>query len=166
MRAQSNHKVTTTACLLVLGFLLWNHHFVHNTQLYAPSNAARAKCRALKFLAGPASDFYSRETSDRFQFGTRPSLIRNATIWTSAHNGTEVVSGDVFLDGGIIKAVGSVPGHLLIKAPDLVVYEANGGWLTPGLGLFHYRCCQDAFYIFYSGYSHAHGCHEFACTMG
>ena len=41
----------------------------------------------------------------RTQPGTKPTLIRNATIWTGKGNGTVVVSGDILLGDWIIKAV-------------------------------------------------------------
>lgn len=94
------------------------------------------KCAALKVPAGPPEDFYTRETSDRYQAGTTATLIRNATIFTGARNGTEVVYGDVLLNGGIVKALGYIPPRLLALANDVEVVDAGGRWVTPGLGMF------------------------------
>jgi len=99
-------------------------------------------CAALKVPAGPPADFYSRNVSGRFQLGTKPTLIRNATIWTGEGNGMVVVLGDILLDGGIIKAVGHVSSEMLPETRIIEVYDAKGAWITPGLGgwlrpLFH-----------------------------
>ena len=90
-------------------------------------------CAALKVPAGPPADFYSRKVSDRFQPGTKPTLIRNATIWTGEGNGTAVVLGDILLDGGVIKAVGHVPSEMIPETRAVEVYDAKGAWITPGL---------------------------------
>lgn len=101
------------------------------------------KCTALKVPAGPPKDFDSREISDRYQAGTRAMLIRNATIFTGARNGTEIVYGDVFLDGGVVKALGYIPPRLLARAKDIEVVEAGGKWVTPGLGTCWSRFCRS-----------------------
>jgi cytosine/adenosine deaminase-related metal-dependent hydrolase len=59
-------------------------------------------------------------------------LIRNATIWTGAVKGLEVVRGDVLLDQGLVKAVGVVEQGLLKGLEGLVEYDARGAWVTPG----------------------------------
>lgn len=65
------------------------------------------KCRFLNVTPAPSPEFATRTVSDRFQPGTKPVLIRNATIWTGADEGLEVLLGDVYLEGGIIKRIGS-----------------------------------------------------------
>lgn len=92
------------------------------------------KCASLKVAPGPRPDFYLRDTSDRFEPGTPSTLIKDAHIWTGARNGTETITGDVLLSGGVVKGIGYIPRVLLDKLTDLVVIEANGGWVTPGLG--------------------------------
>lgn len=91
-----------------------------------------AQCTALKLPAGPSPDFHKRASSDRFVSGTRPTLIQNASIWTGAKGGTEIVEGDILLDRGIVKAVGDIPASLL--GNDVEVINAGRSWLTPGLG--------------------------------
>lgn len=75
-----------------------------------------------------------RMQSDRFEDGTRPTLIKNAHIWTGARNGTETVVGDVLLSGGLIKGIGYIPRYIVDDLTDLVTIEADGAWVTPGLG--------------------------------
>lgn len=92
------------------------------------------KCRALHTPAGvDEALFHKRTHSDRFVPGTKPTLIRNARIWTGNSNGTEVINGSILLDRGMIKALGRVP-HISAEGPykDLVVVDANGAWVTPG----------------------------------
>ncbi|KAI1784103.1 hypothetical protein LXA43DRAFT_902257 [Ganoderma leucocontextum] len=92
-----------------------------------------AQCRSLHVRPGPPSDFHLRSQSDRYQPGTEAVLIRNATIWTGRIDGTEVLHGDAFLDGGLIKAIGNVPGDVVTARNDVLVIEADGAWLTPGI---------------------------------
>lgn len=64
--------------------------------------------------------------------GTKPFLVRNATIWTGGDAGREVMRGDVFMRNGIIVSVtkGGENGDL---DEGTVVLEAEGAWLTPGI---------------------------------
>jgi len=113
------------------------HRAPHNAQLIL------SQCTALNALPGPPVNFLEREVSDRFEPGTKPTLIRNATIWTGAHNGTEVIFGDILLDGGIIKGIGEIPDFRLTGiTDDLVTINANGAWMTPGLGQFSRVCFE------------------------
>ena len=91
-----------------------------------------ARCSALHVPAGPHPNFPQRTVSDRFVAGTKATLIRNATIWTGHNTGNQVIVGDVLLDGGMIRAVGTVPKELLggIEVNEL---DARMQWLTPGL---------------------------------
>ncbi|KAF7312947.1 Composite domain of metallo-dependent hydrolase [Mycena kentingensis (nom. inval.)] len=95
-----------------------------------------AQCLALDTpLTPPPSLIASRSSysgvSDRFVPGTRATLIRNAKILTGARNGTEVVFGDVLLDGGLVRAVGYVPSALIDASVDVI--DAEGRWVSPGL---------------------------------
>jgi len=93
------------------------------------------RCAAQKASPGPHANFLIREVSDRFETGTKPTLIRNATIWSGGRNGTEVIFGDLLLDGGIVKGMGEIPDFRIARiADELTVVDANGSWLTPGLG--------------------------------
>ncbi len=83
------------------------------------------KCRSLQLKPGPPSDFYSRAYSDRYQPGTEQVLILNATVWTGNFNGSEVLRGDVFLDKGIIKAVGN-PLGAYISSSNVNTIDAKG----------------------------------------
>ena len=87
---------------------------------------------------GLQSDFFSRSHSDRFEDGTRPTLIQNAKIWTGWQNGTEVLRADIFLDKGIIKSIGHLRGPSIHQyGKDLEVFDAKGAWVTPGLVDIH-----------------------------
>lgn len=105
---------------------------VHRAPLHAKE--ILHQCAGLRATPGPPVDFLARDISDRFEPGTPPTLIRNAHIWTGARNGTETVKGDVLLSGGVVKGIGYVPQNLLDSLTDLVTVEADGAWLTPGLG--------------------------------
>ena len=98
------------------------------------ANAILTQCAQLNAVPGPPADFDAREVSDRYEPGTGPTHIRNATIWTGARNGTEVVYGDVYLEKGLVKRIGYIPKYVLDAAENLTVVDAHGGWVTPGLG--------------------------------
>ena len=94
------------------------------------------QCRYIKTPAGPPANFHARSKSDRFSPGAKPTLIRNATIWTSRQNGTEVVQGDLLLLKGLIRGVGAIaPGAL--EDLNVEVVDANGAWVTPGIVDLH-----------------------------
>ncbi|KAL1674796.1 hypothetical protein EV122DRAFT_219970 [Schizophyllum commune] len=98
--------------------------------------AALARCRTLHAKPGPPPNFHARAVSDRYEAGTRPTLVRNATIWT----GEGVVEGgDILLAGGVIQAVGHLgaasdlgEGYTAVE-----VVDAHGAWVTPGLVDIH-----------------------------
>ncbi|KAF8525610.1 hypothetical protein BU17DRAFT_41726 [Hysterangium stoloniferum] len=84
-----------------------------------------------------------RAESDRFVPGTKPTLLRNAKIWTGGLNGTEgtclVIYGDLLLDKGLIKAIGYIPTRLLksFDKQQLHIQDLQGAWVTPGLVDLH-----------------------------
>ncbi|KAG2015464.1 hypothetical protein CC2G_008734 [Coprinopsis cinerea AmutBmut pab1-1] len=100
-----------------------------------PINADKIinQCKALNVIPGPPSNFHQRTESDRFEAGTLPVLIRNATLWTGANDGKEVIKGDLLLANGLIKAVGEVESVQLKAYADLLTVDANGAWVTPGI---------------------------------
>lgn len=106
---------------------------VHRVPVNA--NQVLRQCAANRATPGPPPDFAAREQSDRFEPGTRPTLIKNAQIWTGARNGTESVKGDVLLSGGVVKGIGYIPRALLDGLTDLATVDADGAWVTPGLGV-------------------------------
>ncbi|GJE95461.1 carbohydrate esterase family 9 protein [Phanerochaete sordida] len=132
-----------TSLVIVAVFLLFNlcYHVVYfsndenRRSVHVPihASATLARCRALDAKPGPPEDFYARNVSDRFQTGTKPVVIRNATIWTGRVQGLEVLQGDVLFDGGIIKHVGTISEALLGEYDDLVSVDAHGAWVTPGI---------------------------------
>jgi imidazolonepropionase-like amidohydrolase len=81
------------------------------------------------------------ELSDRYAENTKPVLVRNATIWTAANGGYEVLTGDLFMHHGLIKAVGDVPLSLLqeleLESMGLEVVDADGAWVTPWIVDLH-----------------------------
>ncbi|RSL41546.1 hypothetical protein CEP54_015786 [Fusarium duplospermum] len=85
-----------------------------------------------------------RDKNARYIDGGKPTLIKNATIWVGepvkgtseddarAGKGWEWVSGDVFLEKGLIQRVDK--DILLSSLPDdTVVYDARGRRLTSGI---------------------------------
>ncbi|KAJ6570161.1 carbohydrate esterase family 9 protein [Mycena vulgaris] len=136
-----NYRILGATLLLCLLYLYRPLHFSFSPSV-APSPArasAISRCHALQMKPGPPEDFHERSESDRFVPGTSPHLIKNAKMWTGASNGTEVFSGDILIDKGLIKGVGHFGSAALLKAygADLVVVDAKGAWVTPGIVDLH-----------------------------
>ncbi|KAF9017784.1 hypothetical protein BDZ89DRAFT_1165551 [Hymenopellis radicata] len=104
-----------------------------------PLHAAETlqKCRQLDMTPGPPPEFWSRTESDRFVEGTQPVYIKNATIWTGGVDGLEVIKGDLLLARGLIQQVGSISASALEQYSDLVEYDAEGAWVSPGIFDLH-----------------------------
>lgn len=118
--------------------------FFRGHRVRPPLNASAIihRCRQLHVQAGPPKDFHRRTHSDRFEEGTtRPILIQNAKIWTGRKNGTDVIRGDILLDKGLIKSIGHlrglVPQLQREHGKNLVVVDAKGAWVTPGIVDIH-----------------------------
>ncbi|EGO25215.1 hypothetical protein SERLADRAFT_414896 [Serpula lacrymans var. lacrymans S7.9] len=103
-----------------------------------------AKCRALNTRPGASTN--ERLQLDRFQPGTNPIVIRNASIWTGLDNGLDVLQADLFLDKGLIKSVGEIDLTILAKdrTKEITVIDAHGTWLTPGIVDVHSHMSVDA----------------------
>ena len=102
------------------------------------------RCASLRMKSGPPLNFEDRSASDRFEEGTPATIIRNATIWTGRENGTEIISGDLLLDKGIVKEIGQVPRTPL---RDVRTVDAGGAWVTPGLSACYW-------YLYRVDYTH------------
>ncbi|KAF8500595.1 carbohydrate esterase family 9 protein [Hysterangium stoloniferum] len=126
----------------------WYSYTSSNTNHHIPANAAHVlgRCGELEFMPGPPVNFAGREQSDRFEAGTPPTIIHNATIWTGNHGGHEIVKGDVLLNKGLVRWVG---GPYLQEAQslygsNLVIVDAKGAWVTPGIIDLHSHLGVDS----------------------
>ncbi|KAH8116655.1 composite domain of metallo-dependent hydrolase [Phellopilus nigrolimitatus] len=143
-RNARRHRLLPIFVLGLLTFLALGAH-VHLTQnsygvVRIPVNASQlqARCENLKLKPGPLPTFNNRTSSDRFALGSKPTLIKNATIWTGRTNGLEIIKGDILLNKGIIKAVGTVEEALLQQLDYAVeIIDADGAWITPGIVDLH-----------------------------
>ncbi|PBK90230.1 carbohydrate esterase family 9 protein [Armillaria gallica] len=98
----------------------------------------RQKCQNIHVLPGPQQEFASRTESDRHVQSTRPTLLKNATIWTGRVSGFEVVRGDLLMDKGIVKKVGAIDVEVLDGfCAELVVHDVGGAWVSPGIVDLH-----------------------------
>ncbi|KLO20165.1 composite domain of metallo-dependent hydrolase [Schizopora paradoxa] len=106
---------------------------------YAPDVLAR--CASLNATPSPPANFHARKTSDRFQEGTRPTLITNAKVWTGDEEGTRVLDcADILLDHGLVRWIGNCgkPSSALDGyGSELSILDASGAWLTPGIVDLH-----------------------------
>ncbi|KAJ6572062.1 carbohydrate esterase family 9 protein [Mycena capillaripes] len=122
-----------------LTYLLWPKS--HSETLPINSEGIIAQCSALHLTPGPPDDFHSRTQSDRFEKGTKPTLIRNATIWTGLDGGNAVIHGDILIDKGLIKKVGTVD---LRSYANVEVLDAAGNWVSPGIVDLHSHLGVDS----------------------
>ncbi|OAX33578.1 hypothetical protein K503DRAFT_700202 [Rhizopogon vinicolor AM-OR11-026] len=110
------------------------HELARRSQILTKCAYTRAKPEILPH-------FHARTQSDRYAENTKPVLVRNATIWTAADGGNEVLTGDLLMHHGLIKAVGDVPLSLLqeleLENMGLEVVDADGAWVTPGIVDLH-----------------------------
>ncbi|KAG6900680.1 hypothetical protein C0993_004990 [Termitomyces sp. T159_Od127] len=132
---------------LILGLFNAKFNWKSATTANLPINAVEIlrKCNSLSAEPGPPVDFYSRIESDRFQSGTPPTLIRNATIWTGRVSGHEIIVGDLLLDKGIIKEVGDISQTIIDSyGEQLVVVDAARAWVSPGIVDMHSHLGVDS----------------------
>jgi hypothetical protein len=135
----SSSQASALAFLFVV-YVLYNYNSVLWPSSVPPHVALQvSRCRALNKPPGPPPDFHKRTKSDRFAPGTRPTLLKNAKIWTGARNGSEVIHGDILLDKGLIQNIGHFnEASLRLKiGHDLVVMDVKGAWVTPGIVDMH-----------------------------
>jgi hypothetical protein len=131
-------------------------------------NNVLAQCAALRSTPGPPAGFSARDESDRHEPGTHATLIRNCLIFTGRDNGTDVVRGDILLEKGIIRTIGEIADSLIKATPNLTVVDANGAWVTPGLGqlllTFNFMLSGFDDFILSSRFTYPFGCFELART--
>ncbi|KAJ7765048.1 hypothetical protein DFH07DRAFT_902839 [Mycena maculata] len=124
--------------LFVLSGYLPGYH-VLETQNIPHAQEMQAKCRTISNLPGPPGSFLKREVSDRFEVGTNSTLILNTTMLIGQGNDTHILHGDLYLDKGLVKAIGSLSHLALVNGSvlNLTVINANEAWVTPGLVDIH-----------------------------
>ncbi|KAJ3829135.1 hypothetical protein F5880DRAFT_1607895 [Lentinula raphanica] len=128
--------LTSLLCFWFVNAISKPHHPPSNH-----SSALLKRCQSLKQSPGPPVNFHRRRASDRFEPGTKPTLIKNATIWTGLNNGTQILRGDILLDKGIIMGVGHF--GTASYGNELVVIDAGGRWVSPGIVDLHSHLGDD-----------------------
>ncbi|KAG1827620.1 uncharacterized protein BJ212DRAFT_1256353 [Suillus subaureus] len=100
-----------------------------------------SKCAYTHARPGPPPHFHARIQSDRYAENTKPILVRNATIWTAANDGHEVLTGDLLMHRGLVKAIGDVPLSMIqqleLENVNLEIVDVHGAWVTPGIVDLH-----------------------------
>ncbi|CAM1510198.1 Fc.00g005330.m01.CDS01 [Cosmosporella sp. VM-42] len=133
------------ACLFFIAFSQWIQLRGNGgTQLSLKKlNADLETCKKLRTKPKDPAGL-GRDKNARYIEGGKPTLIKNATIWVGepikgtgekdarAGKGWKWVSGDVFLEHGLIKKVES--DILIASLPDnTITYDAHGRQLTSGV---------------------------------
>ncbi len=140
-------KFITVACLALIVMSQWKQSWY--TERAAP-NLSAARLHAdlqtcLKLQSKPQDPIgLGRERNARYVDGGKPTLIKNATIWVGepvagtseadapAGKGWEWISGDVYVEYGLIQRVEDAIAAASLSADTLVV-EAHGRLLTSGI---------------------------------
>ncbi|KAI0787214.1 hypothetical protein BC629DRAFT_1515632 [Irpex lacteus] len=121
-RARRTPVLLLTLCAAVATLTVYACNFY----LVSSSRDAPARLQHVPFNAQQllTSDFHARAQSDRFEEGTRPTLIKNAI------SGRTVVETCCFLEG---RERHWIRSELRARClTDLVTIEADGAWVTPG----------------------------------
>ncbi|KAF8332695.1 composite domain of metallo-dependent hydrolase [Cantharellus anzutake] len=135
--------------VVIISSLGWTHHLGRSPSArhVVPINAQQIirECLSLNTLPGPPPSFASRTESDRYEPGTRVTLIQNATLWTGGDDGREViVGGEILIDKGIIKAVGEDISRLFDLRGNVFRINAELSWVTPGINDLHSHLGVDS----------------------
>ena len=86
-----------------------------------------------------------RTESDRFVHGTKPTLLRNGTVWTGEEGGKEVLYGhDVLLDGGVVVKISKEIDSAELDISGVSEVQLHGAWVTPGIVDMHSHLGVDA----------------------
>ncbi|KAJ8523536.1 hypothetical protein ONZ45_g113 [Pleurotus djamor] len=128
-------------CLLGIVFTLLGQLYrpsvVHFTLPVLRSSVERDTrfCASIKHH-DPANiaPFDDRKESDRYDPKANATIIKNAVIWTGRYNGTQIISGSILIDKGVIQRIGKIPDRFITD--NTVVIDARGRWVTPGLGSY------------------------------
>ncbi|KAJ4157984.1 uncharacterized protein LMH87_008531 [Akanthomyces muscarius] len=140
-------KFISIACLALIVLSQWKQSWY--TERAAPKlSAARlhADLQTCQKLQSKPQDpiGLGRERNARYIDGGKPTLIKNATIWVGepvpgtseadarAGKGWEWISGDVYIEYGLIQRVEDAIAGTSLSADTLVV-EAHGRLLTSGI---------------------------------
>lgn len=149
-RRRRGFRIVATVCLAYLAYSAYR--IAGNTQKPNSSLSIEklqenlAACATLR--RKPAEASHVRDHNKRWVHGTKPLLIRNATIWTGepaagtsdedarAGKGWAWITSDVFVDKGLIVEIRpNIQSKSL--SPDTVIFEANGRPLTAGIVDMH-----------------------------
>ncbi|THH01236.1 hypothetical protein EW145_g6949 [Phellinidium pouzarii] len=151
-RTRRHRPWPIVALALLTFFVLGTHiHLTHSgagtqqsVRIPVNAEAIQTRCENLKLQPGPPPTFNTRKSSDRFTLGTKPTLIKNATIWTGRVNGLEIIKGDILLDRGLIKGVGPISADVLHNLDEeLITIDAKGAWVSPGIVDLHSHIGDD-----------------------
>ncbi|KAH6976074.1 hypothetical protein BKA56DRAFT_489116 [Ilyonectria sp. MPI-CAGE-AT-0026] len=145
MRRSRGVRLFALACLAFLAFAQWKQ-MQPSAELklsLKKLNDDLATCKKLRTKPQDPSGL-GRDKNARYIDGGKPTLIKNATIWVGepvegtseedarAGKGWEWISGDVFLEHGLIKRVETnIPSDSL--SDETIIYDAEGRQLTSGI---------------------------------
>ena len=149
-RRRRGFRIIATACLAYFAYSTYriaaNTEKTDSTLSVERLQEDYTVCSALRRKPTGASG--TRDQNKRWISGTRPLLIRNATVWTGepaagtseedarAGKGWSWTSSDVFVEKGLIVEIRS--NILATSLPtDTVIFEANGRLLTAGIVDMH-----------------------------
>ncbi|KAH7029293.1 uncharacterized protein B0I36DRAFT_325429 [Microdochium trichocladiopsis] len=143
-------KLVGLACLVFIVYAQWTQITTPSTDKVLPSahlSASKLQQDLLvcsKLRSKPADPVgLGREKNARYIDGHRPTLIKNATVWTGEPKagtspedarkgkGYEWITADVLLEHGLIKRVGAIGKSSV--SPDTLVFDAEGRQLTTGI---------------------------------
>ncbi|KAL0573973.1 hypothetical protein V5O48_007988 [Marasmius crinis-equi] len=91
---------------------------------------ALQRCDSNRIKPGPvSSDLQDRTVGHADSLDVPSMLITNATIFTGAKSGNYTYRGDILLQKGVVRGIGTDIPH----GKNTTVINARGAWVTPGL---------------------------------
>ncbi|OJD40452.1 carbohydrate esterase family 9 protein [Diplodia corticola] len=146
LRKRGCLKLVAVACLLYLVYSQWHQrrHPPHPRTTLSLERLHEDLATCAKLQHKPTDPSGQRARNGRYIDGHKPTLIKNATVWTGepapgtsdedarAGKGYSWVQSDVFLEHGLIKSVAAQIPEAGLPS-DVLVYDAQGRPLTAGI---------------------------------
>lgn len=143
------HPLAVLFTIALVSIVLFTSPFISSAfsqsspQEFASRSQILSKCAYIRAKPGPPPNFHARTQSDRFvdsEDGLRFLCVMRLS-GQPLNDGHEVLTGDLLMHRGLIKAIVDVPLSLIrqveLKSRKLEVINAHGAWVTPGIVDLH-----------------------------
>lgn len=113
----------------------------HASNLDSLETAAVSQCSSIH--AKIDAEASATRSNPRFQDGVRPTLVRNATLLNG--DGSVTFHASVYFEQGVFKTFGrQAEDTAATQAQEVLVWDVEGRWITPGIVDMHSHAGVDA----------------------